>query len=177
MNELLSSYKQALKQTETAYKRLGSDQENDKKLIRGMISDLRYAIEWMERRRMPGLRRPAIRNSRLIFKDPDLMARIYTIDHAAVPNASGGLNDEERQRLNECLSVLTDREREIFVMHEGEKFSYERIAALLSVKKSTVQTTIKRSRVKIQKYINLKRKKGHETDENKRLVGCASLGH
>nr|WP_223837364.1 hypothetical protein [Bacillus swezeyi] len=37
MHELLSSYKQALKQTETAYKRLGGDQENDKKLIRGMF--------------------------------------------------------------------------------------------------------------------------------------------
>ncbi|KRT94009.1 sigma-70 family RNA polymerase sigma factor [Bacillus paralicheniformis] len=154
MDELLPSYKKALRETWEIYKQLGDQRENDKKIVHEMISDLEYSIAWMENRRMPGLRRPASRKSRVIFKDPDLMARIYTIDHAAVPNASGRVTGEEIAMINECLSILTDRQREMFVMHEGEGFSYERIAELLGVTKATVQTTITRSRAKIQKYVN-----------------------
>ncbi|WP_186441880.1 sigma factor-like helix-turn-helix DNA-binding protein, partial [Bacillus paralicheniformis] len=51
------------------------------------------------------------------------------------------------------LSALTAREKEIFILHKVEQFSYERIAAMLGIKKSTVQTNVKRAQLKIAKQI------------------------
>ncbi|MDV5126237.1 MULTISPECIES: sigma factor-like helix-turn-helix DNA-binding protein [Bacillus] len=40
-----------------------------------------------------------------------------------------------RERIADALSVLTDREKNIFIMHAVQNISYEEIAALFNIKK------------------------------------------
>ncbi|MCY8902947.1 sigma-70 family RNA polymerase sigma factor [Bacillus spizizenii] len=170
MNDLLLSYKKTLEDTQWMRDQLKeipgdemtSKQAEDFKVISKIISDLEWTIEFLELGREPGLRRPINRRdkwARLSIQDSKMM-EIYSTDRAVVPKADGEVTEEERALLESALAVLTNREREIYVMHEGEKLSYERICALLGVRKSTVQTTVKRARIKIEKYL-LSRKEEH----------------
>ncbi|MCY8959015.1 sigma-70 family RNA polymerase sigma factor [Bacillus atrophaeus] len=159
MEDLLFEYKRTLKQTRKLYKQFGEADESeltaeklkDKKIIRSIITDLEYVTEWLEKGRQPGIRRAIDRRDayqRLLIKDPRIIESFSSaIDF--VPD--GQVSDEDRRRIKEALSLLTVREKEMFLLHKVECFSYERIAALLGVKKSTVQTTIKRALLKIHK--------------------------
>ncbi|MCY8946251.1 sigma-70 family RNA polymerase sigma factor [Bacillus atrophaeus] len=164
MKDLLFSYKRTLKQTKAMYKplaeanedELSADSLRDKKNLRNMISDLEWTIEWLEKGRQPGLRRSIDRRdsySRMLFKDPKIM-EIYSNDFAVLPEQTGSVTEEEQKIINDCLNNLTNREKEIYLLHVVEGFSYERVGALLGIAKGTVQTTINRSRMKIARYIN-----------------------
>ncbi|OAO83493.1 putative prophage LambdaBa01 positive control factor Xpf [Anoxybacillus flavithermus] len=54
MDELLQEYKQTLKQTK---KLLEHAPEQDKTIIRQMIADLEFVIEWLTTGRQPGHKR------------------------------------------------------------------------------------------------------------------------
>ena len=86
----------------------------------------------------------------MLIKDPRI---IETYSQALMFEPSANVTEEDRIRLRDALAVLTDRE-EMLLLHKAECFSYERIAALLNVKKSTVQTTVKRALLKIQNSRN-----------------------
>lgn len=85
---------------------------------------------------------------RLMIKDPRI---IESFSSAMMFEPDGQVSEEDRDRIREALALLTDREKEMFLLHKVECFSYERIADLLGVKKSTVQTTIKRASLKMQR--------------------------
>ncbi|MGG1227253.1 sigma-70 family RNA polymerase sigma factor [Bacillus halotolerans] len=159
MLDLLFEYKRTLKQTRTQYKPLAEADESvlsaedmkDKKIIRNIITDLEYVTEWLEKGRQPGIRRAIDRRDayqRLMIKDPRIIES-FSCDMMFEPD--GQVSEEDRERIREALSLLTDREKEMFLLHKVEYFSYERIADLLGVKKSTVQTTIKRALLKMQR--------------------------
>ncbi|KXZ19009.1 Fis family transcriptional regulator [Bacillus nakamurai] len=158
MEDLLFEYKRTLKQTKKWYKQLETDEAalsaeelKDKKIIRTIITDLEYVTEWLEKGRQPGIRRAIDRRDayqRMLIKDPRI---IETYSQAMMVEPSGNITEEDRIRIREALALLTNREKEMLLLHKAECFSYERIAALLNVKKSTVQTTIKRALLKIQK--------------------------
>lgn len=155
MKELLSSYKRALHETVDRYNSIEDWRTKEKKIVQGIISDLKYSIEWMEKRRPPGLRRSINRRdkwARLTLEDPAHMV-IYTDEHAIIPRTTERVTDDQMEILNKCLAILTERQREMFLLHVGEGFSLGNIAEHLGVKKATVQTTIERSKAKIQKYI------------------------
>ncbi|AFQ57179.1 MULTISPECIES: sigma-70 family RNA polymerase sigma factor [Bacillaceae] len=159
MQDLLFEYKRTLKQTRIQYKPLAEADESvlsaeelkDKKIIRNMITDLEYVTEWLEKGRQPGIRRAIDRRDvyqRLMIKDPRI---IESFSSAMMFEPDGQVSEEDRDRIREALALLTDREKEMFLLHKVECFSYERIADLLGVKKSTVQTTIKRASLKMQR--------------------------
>ncbi|CAN2253061.1 phage PBSX; putative RNA polymerase PBSX sigma factor-like [Bacillus subtilis] len=159
MQDLLFEYKRTLKQTRTQYKPLAEADESmlsaeemkDKKIIRNIITDLEYVTEWLEKGRQPGIRRAIDRRDayqRLMIKDPRI---IESFSSTMMVEPDGQVSEEDRERIREALALLTDREKEMFLLHKVECFSYEWIADLLGVKKSTVQTTIKRAIVKVQR--------------------------
>lgn len=159
MEDLLFEYKRTLKQTKKWYKQLeeadeaglSAEELKDKKIIKTIITDLEYVTEWLEKGRQPGIRRAIDRRDayqRMLIKDPRI---IESYSQAMMFEPSGNITEEDRIRIREALALLTDREKEMLLLHKAECFSYERIAALLNVKKSTVQTTIKRALLKIQK--------------------------
>ncbi|MGE0910295.1 sigma-70 family RNA polymerase sigma factor [Bacillus atrophaeus] len=164
MTDLLFSYKSTLKQTKAIYKPFAEANESDlsaadlrdKKNLRNMISDLEWTIEWLGSGRQSGSRRSIDRRDsykRTMFIDPKLM-EVFSSDFSILPEQTGSVTEEEQKIINDCLSNLTNREKEIFLLHIVEGFSYERVGAQLGIAKGTVQTTINRSRMKIARYIN-----------------------
>ncbi|MCY8399554.1 sigma-70 family RNA polymerase sigma factor [Bacillus haynesii] len=157
MEDLLFEYKRALKNTKKLYRPyqdeqgLTAEQLKDKKLIRNMMTDLEYVIDWLENGREPGIRRAIDRRDaykRMLLKDPQI---IDTFSAQIAFEPAQEVSAYDKARIKTALSALTAREKEIFILHKVEQFSYERIATMLGIKKSTVQTNVKRAQLKIAK--------------------------
>jgi positive control factor len=158
MEELLKQYRESLR---LAKKLLEKASDEDKKIIRGMISDLEFAIEWMTTGRRPGNRRGIERRAAYQREkpfDPLLMQKFF---RSSEPTYEWDDHQEEslitewdRQRIEDALSVLTDREREVYLMSRGYCLTYSEIANYLCISSSSVQTMIERAEKKIKKRIN-----------------------
>ncbi|AME06005.1 sigma-70 family RNA polymerase sigma factor [Bacillus siamensis] len=164
MQDLIIEYKSALKDVKKMYRQLSvvadslltAEQKSDKKIIGGMISDLEYTIEWLQNGRHPGARRGADRRDaykRPILADPRLIDALPE-EYAIIQEPNGEVSDWDKERIADALSVLTDREKDIFIMHAVQNMSFEEIAALLNIKKGTVQKNIERSRLKMKNRAN-----------------------
>lgn len=159
MNELILSYKQALRDVRMMYKQASDE---DKKTISGMVSDLEYALEWMQTAKCPGVRRGIERRAayqREKSFDPLMMQRYFRsmdddpytmIDR---PEESV-ISESDQYRIEDALSVLTDREKEVYLMSRGHCLSFEKIADMLRITKSSVQTMIERADKKIAQQIS-----------------------
>ncbi|WP_199427077.1 sigma-70 family RNA polymerase sigma factor [Thermaerobacillus caldiproteolyticus] len=155
---LIQQYKESLK---VARKMYSNATDEDKKVIAGMISDLEYAIEWMETGRRPGNRRGIERRAayqRERSFDPLLMQKyfrssdpVYEWDDHEKENV---ITSWDRERIEDALSVLTYREREVYLMSRGYCLTYSEIANYLCISSSSVQTMIERAEKKIKKRIN-----------------------
>ncbi|SDO79750.1 sigma factor-like helix-turn-helix DNA-binding protein [Halobacillus aidingensis] len=155
MIELLYEYKQTLRQTKKLRDQLNESKqtpkdEEDLDQYNHMISDLQYIIEWIERGRQPYSRRGIDRREvyrRLVFMDEESMSVLGRPlnDHEPSPE----LNQFDRERLEDALSALNKKEKDIYLMNKVEQISYERIAEMLGVHKSTVQTYIQRAEKKM----------------------------
>ncbi|MGF1438742.1 sigma factor-like helix-turn-helix DNA-binding protein [Bacillus thuringiensis] len=60
----------------------------------------------------------------------------------------------DRIKLEDALSTLTKREKEIYMMSKGNFFSMEKVSEILGVTNSTVQTTLEREDEKIKIQIS-----------------------
>lgn len=159
MEDLIFEYKRSLKKARKMYKtfkeidptEMTAKQATDKKLISSMVSDLEFTIEWLEKGRQPGAKRGYDRREsykRMLIKDPKI---IETFSASVDREQDEGISEWDIERINDALSVLTNREKEIFLLNKVELFSYEEIADLLGVTKSTVQTNMKRAENKMMK--------------------------
>ncbi|PEB56229.1 RNA polymerase subunit sigma-24 [Bacillus pseudomycoides] len=158
MKELMKQYRKTLKQLEKAKK---NAIEADEKVIKRMISDIKYALEWMRTAKQPELRRPierraAYQNEKPV--DPLLMQKYFrsteTLYEWDDKPKESVISHWDRIKLEDALSTLTEREKEIYMMSKGNCYSMEEIAKRLKVTKSTVQTTIERADEKIKIQIN-----------------------
>jgi positive control factor len=157
VNNLIQQYKESLR---TARKMYSSATDEDKKVIAGMIFDLEYAIEWMTSGRRPGNRRGIERRAayqRERSFDPLLMQKyfrsseqIYEWDDHEKEDA---ITSWDRERIEDALSVLTKKEREVYLMSRGYCLTYSEIANYLCISSSSVQTMIERAEKKIKKRI------------------------
>jgi RNA polymerase sigma-70 factor (ECF subfamily) len=158
LEQLIAEYKETLKVVR--YLQNEAD-EKDKKIIAGIISDLEYALEWMTTGRRPGLRRGIERRSAYQRErpfDPVLMqtyfrsleATNYSWDNH---HHEDGISTWDYERIEDALSILSDREKEIYLMSRGYCLPYSEIASLLGLKKATVQNNIKRAEKKISTHI------------------------
>ena len=157
MHDLAQEYKQSLK---TARKMYHNASEEDKKTIAGMISDLEFAIEWLETGRRPGNRRGVERRAayqREKLFDPLLMQKYFRSTEPTYEwddhERESIITSWDRERIEDALSVLTDREREVYLMSRGYCLTYSEIANYLCISSSSVQTMIERAERKIKKRI------------------------
>lgn len=133
---------------------LSAQQLDDKKLISGMVSDLAFTIEWLESGRLPRAKRGYDRRDsyqRMILKDPriiDTFSNNTNIDSVAEVSVA------DLERIEDALSALAKREKEIFILNKVQLYLYDEIAELLNVKKCTVQTNMKRAELKMSKRMN-----------------------
>nr|WP_240683045.1 sigma-70 family RNA polymerase sigma factor [Bacillus velezensis] len=63
-------------------------------------------------------------------------------EYAINQEPEGEVSDWDKERIADALSVLTEREKDIFIMHTVQNMSFEEIAQLLDIKKGTVQKTL-----------------------------------
>ncbi|KQB91896.1 MULTISPECIES: sigma-70 family RNA polymerase sigma factor [Geobacillus] len=158
MQQLIKEYKQSLKVARKMYIKAS---EEDKKIIRGMISDLEFALEWMETGRRPGNRRGIERRAAYQREkpfDPLLMQKFFRSSEPIYEwddhKRESVITEWDRQRIEDALSVLTKREREVYLMSRGYCLTYSEIANYLCISSSSVQTMIERAEKKIKKRIN-----------------------
>lgn len=143
---MLPEYQISLKSVEQLYK---SADEDDKKVIAGMVSDCKYVIEWLSSGRRPGNKRGIERRAgyeREILVEPIRMQN-FTGRFKVVP--SEGISENQSFQLEHILGLLSRRERECYVLASGEGFSHAAIAGMLMISAGSVSEYIQRAQKKI----------------------------
>lgn len=120
--------------------------------IGSMISDVEYVLEWLETGRRPNSYKGIERAYKTSSWDP------AWLDSYASPNGwytdrtqfSGELTKEQRFRIQDAMSTLSDRERQCFMMYHVDGMSEYDIALELHVGRSTVQKFLERAKEKIE---------------------------
>lgn len=153
--DLLLSYKENLIHSKSL---LMNASDRDKAIINGMIRDLKYAIEWMETGRKPGNKRGVERLAAYQRErpfDPLLVQRFFrSQDETYAWDKSENesvISSAEQEMIDDALSVLTAKEKEVYLMSRGHCLSYSQIANYLCISSSSVQTMIERAEKKISK--------------------------
>ncbi|MCY8061616.1 sigma-70 family RNA polymerase sigma factor [Bacillus spizizenii] len=160
MQDLIIEYKRALKEARKMYRafsetpeiEMTAEQKNDKKIIGSMISDIEFTLEWLQNGRQPGARRGADRRDvyqRTILADPriiDAMPEEYAINQ----EPEGEVSDWDKERIADALSVLSPREKEVFICYFTKQLSMQEMGELFCLKKGTIQTYINRARLKLK---------------------------
>lgn len=124
--------------------------EEDAPLISAMLSDVQFAIDWLNRGHEPDARRPIHRRSgrqRTITKDP-----LYMQSYAQ-PSACGSpttLSDHERFQIDDALSSLSEREKQVYTFRYGLCFSIGQVALEMDISRSSVQTMLERAEKKVK---------------------------
>jgi len=113
---------------------------DESKTVSGMLSDMRYALDWMRRGRRPGSRKGAERRD--IYRRRELLAQVEP------------LTEEERQRLIDCVAVMTERELTCWLLHMAHGLTQNEIADRLGVSRTSVQQFLNRAKSKIQQRIS-----------------------
>ncbi|WP_342045939.1 sigma factor-like helix-turn-helix DNA-binding protein [Bacillus sp. OTU530] len=158
MQDLIRQYSKALYQVNKAKE---TAPEDEQRILGSMASDLQYALEWMKTARRPGNRRgierrAAYQRDRLL--DPVLMQRYFRSQETEYGWDEGLKEDVvsewDRVRIEEALSTLTDREREVYLMSRGYCLSYGEIARYLVISKSAVQIMVERAEKKIERQVH-----------------------
>ena len=159
---LIAEYKKSLRLANKMKRELKNknkptlQDEEDNKIILGMISDLEYAIEWMMKGRNPDLRR-GIDKAGVYLTDPAVLEALHVYDvdsYSDQPVDSIGITEKDRELIDDALCTLTEREKDVFMMIKVEGLTFESTADLLGIKKSTVQTHFERAECKIKKRKN-----------------------
>lgn len=127
--------------------------ETDGELLESMASDLRYSLEWLKSGRRPGNRRGIERRAAYQRERPIDPIHIQNFYANPIPEKCT-VTDSDRARIEDALSVLTEREREVYLMAKGGCLSYSQIAEKLNVAKGTVQDTLERAEKKIIERVN-----------------------
>lgn len=160
MQDLLKEYKETRRQLKRKYesciegeKVLDNQAITERQLLSEMIGDVEYVIEWLETGRRPGNRRGIERQA--AYQRERLMDPVRMQAYVARSTAGSPVNLTEWQlhQIEDALCVLSERERECYVLAHGECFSYEAIADMLGISKSSVATHIKRAQVKISERL------------------------
>ncbi|WP_405104556.1 sigma factor-like helix-turn-helix DNA-binding protein [Paenibacillus sp. FSL K6-1217] len=146
LQRMLPEYQISLKRVEQIYRAAGED---DKRIIAGMVSDCKYVIDWLSNGRRPGNKRGIERRAgyeREILLEPFRMQN-FTCDFNAIP--SQGLTEDEQHQLDYILGLLSRRERECYMLANGEGFSHVAIAGMLMISAGSVSEYIQRAQKKI----------------------------
>lgn len=113
-----------------------------------MMSNLDYAIEWLETGRRPGNKRGIERYAAYQRNIPtELIERYMT-----PPPQVSLMSSDDFERVEYILCMLTDRERECYELHIGGRMTEREIADMLGIKRTSVQEFLKRANTKIKKY-------------------------
>ncbi|WP_103110806.1 sigma factor-like helix-turn-helix DNA-binding protein [Brevibacillus reuszeri] len=156
MHDLLKEYKETRKGLNAAYeaRRTLAETGNEeamaeRQLIGEMRGEMEWVIEWLETGRRPGNKRGIER--RAAYQREKLMdpVRMQAFVDRGTAGSPVNLTEWQRGQIEDALCGLSERERECYVMANGQCFSHAEIAKMLGISKSSVDTHIKRAQQKI----------------------------
>jgi positive control factor len=96
--------------------------EEDKKVIASMISDLEYALEWMQSGRNPDARRGIDKNGVYLTNPAILEILPVAPTYKTVKKEISGW---EKEIIEDALCILTEREKDVFFMIKVEGITFE----------------------------------------------------
>jgi len=111
---------------------------------------------------MPGNRRSIERRAAYQREkpfDPLLMQKYFRSTEEEIyewddHNQEDKLSDWDMQRIEDVLSVLTEKEKEVYLMSSGHCLSYSQIANYLCISRGSVQKMIESAERKINERIS-----------------------
>jgi positive control factor len=154
VDNIKEEYNLSKKVLEEYREKLDLDNPKDKEddmIVGEMISDMKYALDWLNRGRRPGNRRGADKRSvyqRRALLDMDLFPSIDLRPNQVY------LNNEQKSTLIETLITFSDRERQCYLLHMAQGWSLQEIADELNLKKRTVQQYVDRAKEKVRKKVS-----------------------
>jgi RNA polymerase sigma-70 factor (ECF subfamily) len=158
VQNLIKEYRETLRRIRKAKSKfLPAEKRSDEqvyeyRLLGEMERDLEWSLEWMTTGRQPGNRRGVERLAAYQRERPiDPIHFQRYVMQPLYKQEEHALSDEDMRRVKEALSVLSQLEREVYVMSRGKCLSYAEIAGLLGVAKGTVQKMIERAEKKMAK--------------------------
>lgn len=143
---------------------------HDKSIYSSIKNDLEYTIHWMKTGHQPenkrGIERKAAYEREKPF-DPLIMQRFFRSEETTYSwdkaEKESCLSSGEKNMVSAALSILTEKEKELYLMSRGYCLSYTDIAKNIGVSRQTVQATVKRAEKKIATFIKKnKEEEGHE---------------
>lgn len=141
--ELIEQYTSGVRDLERYRKSLDRTnpyEAEEAKTVSGMLSDMRYALDWMRRGRRPGSRKGAERRD--IYRRRELLAQVEP------------LTEEERRRLIDCVAVMTERELACWLFHMAHGLTQNEIADIMNISRSSVRVYLERAKRKVQEKIS-----------------------
>ena len=143
VEELIEQYTSGVRDLERYRKSLDRTdlyEAEDAKTVSGMLSDMRYALDWMRRGRRPGSRKGAERRD--IYRRRELLAQVEP------------LTEEERRRLIDCVAVMTERELACWLLHMAHGLTQNEIADRMNISRASVRVYLERAKRKVQEKIS-----------------------
>ena len=143
VEELIEQYTSGVRDLERYRKSLDRTdlyEAEEAKTVSGMLSDMRYALDWMRRGRRPGSRKGAERRD--IYRRRELLAQIEP------------LTEEERRRLIDCVAVMTERELTCWLLHMAHGLTQNEIADKMNISRASVRVYLERAKRKVREKIS-----------------------
>lgn len=151
-DKLLIEYEDGRKELNRMKSELGDTDldKQDKSQINSMVNDMTFAMEWMKTGRRPGNLRGIDKRSayqRRVLLDMDLMPSLD------IEPEERTLNQDEKQAIMDILIELSHRERQCYLLHMAQGWSFSEIQKEIGISRSTVQKYIERAKEKIEKNL------------------------
>ncbi|WP_042474578.1 sigma factor-like helix-turn-helix DNA-binding protein [Bacillus ndiopicus] len=151
--DLIEEYKQSLKNLQA----IGG--------CSSMERDLKEAIQWMETGYDPAEYRAATRKDCYVMDHYLMQQFLITIDYdfTALNTDELKLNKEEERIdsvqniIREAMVGLTENERKVFVLIRAEYMTFSKVADILEITRSSVQSYLRRAELKIKNNISCKK--------------------
>ncbi|MFC5703179.1 sigma-70 family RNA polymerase sigma factor [Cohnella faecalis] len=151
VKERLKEYAKGKRQLEASRKLLSPDHP-DQVHLAGMISDMAYAIKWMQSGRQPGIYRGVERRG--MYREPFVLDKdLFPSLQEAEPVSPIRLTTEQRQAALEAIRAMSDRERDCYLLYATQGLSYAQIGSALGLSRYTVKEYVQRAKSKAQQAI------------------------
>lgn len=155
--DLIPGYRKTKRVLELA--REHTTEKGDREVLGGMISDIDYALEWMQHGGRPyrhrGIERPYSTTTSNVTEirswDPKWL-EVYRSPSgwSGHQEAASEESRDQQWRIDEALHSLSKRERECYVLHHGFGMDQRQVARELNLSRTAVQTYLERAELKIE---------------------------
>lgn len=164
MKTLLKEYRATHRKVKAALEELRDISEVDRtpsdnsdiSNLESMLLDLGFAIRYMEQRKYPDNIHPITRwatEKREILMEPDKMNRCFGVQYTMPSEIEYIEVDQEMlSRISEYLDLLSERERECFLLIHERGFAWREAADIMGIAHGRINNIMYRVRKKFQAH-------------------------